>query len=73
VTYSSGELAVICKAHRRRCYLKPSRPGGPVRVWHEGATRGDDLCFSQTFLVRREHEYRRDRLLDELAAEFAGR
>jgi len=25
------------------------------------------------FLVRREHEYRRDRLLGELAAEFAGK
>jgi len=73
LTYRTGELSIICRAHRRRCYLKPSRLDGPVRVWHEGTARGDDLCSSQMFLVRREHEYRRDRLLGELAAEFAGK
>ena len=56
MTYQTGELNIICRAHRRRCSLKPSRPGDPVRIWHEGKARGDELCSSQRFLVRHERE-----------------
>jgi len=59
-----GELTIICRAHRRRCYLKPASPDGPVRIWHEGAARGDDLCSSQRLLVRYEKDMDREDVLN---------
>ncbi len=70
MTYKTGELSIICRAHRRRCVVAP--PGGDggrtPRIRHE--TDGE-LCFSQKHLVRREEEYDRARVLGELVAEFA--
>lgn len=52
-----SEVTIICRAHRRRCYLKSASPGGPLRVWHEGVARGGDLCSSKRFLRRVGTEY----------------
>ena len=67
MTYMTGELSIICRAHRRRCYLVP--PGDyPARICHEGGA-GDICVGSSMFLVRHEEEYTRDRVLGELVEE----
>lgn len=61
-------VSIVCKSHRRRCFLEPSSPGGPVRIWHEGMGRnGGVMCSSQRFLVRNEREQDRSQVLGELA------
>ena len=70
MTYTSGELSIVCLAHNRRCFLEPSEPGYPVRVWHEGGGRaGGVQCSSARFRERRERIVDREMVLGELAAE----
>lgn len=66
------ELTIICRAHRRKCTLQPEPADGVggARVKHEPRVgEPEELCFSQRFLVRREFEYDRVVLLDELVGE----
>lgn len=67
MTYQTGDLSIICRAHRRRCFLEPPGEYG-ARIRHEGGT--GELCLSNTFLVRREEEYTRVRVLGELVAKI---
>lgn len=58
-----GELTVICRAHRRRCELKPTGGIGRAQVVH---STDRELCFSQRFGVRWEYDWDRVTVLDEL-------
>jgi len=66
------ELTVICRAHRRKCSLETAGDLGRARVKHQPKVgEPEELCFSQRFLVRREFDYGREVMLDELPGEFA--
>lgn len=63
-----SDLSIICRTHRRRCYLTPPREHArDPRVLHEGT---GEICLSKRFLVRRESEYELDLMLSELVSDF---
>jgi hypothetical protein len=54
------ELVVICRSHRRKCYVDPSYTGDGIRIRHTTISSATgELCESQRFLVRHEFEMNR--------------
>jgi hypothetical protein len=59
------EVAIVCRAHRRRCHVAPHGPNGTVRLWHDGVGRsGGNMCTSKTLLYRVEEELSAEEVLN---------
>lgn len=58
------EEIIVCRAHRRRCYIATAPGGKEPQLWHEGIGRnGGNLCTSQRLLFRVEQELSRQEIL----------